>query len=224
MKLALSLLGLAACASAFAPQTNSASSTALQMSEKVECFGATPLKGTTFFLGEHVWDKLTMDLGSAETGTFLRAAELKHGRSAMIATVGFAAEKLGFTFDKFTPHEYLSVTEGVKFSDLAGMTPMEAFKAMPGEGIAQIFAVIAAIEIYELTHKDGEIKYGESVAPGLQPGGLSGDLGWNPLKIEVTDRRRLSELQNGRAAMFAITAWVFHDMIPGSVPIMLPWE
>ena len=53
---------------------------------------------------------------------------------------------------------------------------------------------------------------------------VAGDLGWNPLKINVTDRRRLVELQNGRAAMFAISAWVCHDAIPGSVPIPLLWD
>jgi Chlorophyll A-B binding protein len=128
-------------------------------------------------------------------------SELKHGRSAMVATVGFALQKLGITFDKFTPHEYLSVTQNVKFADLAAMGPLAALSAIPAEGYAQVFAVIAAIEIYELTHRNGEIKVGESVAPGLQSGGLTGDLGWNPLKIKINDKRRLVELQNGRAAM-----------------------
>jgi len=143
----------------------------------------------------------------------------------MLATVGYAFEKLGITFDKFTPHEYLSVSQGIKFADLAAMSPVEAVKAVPAEGIAQVFAVAAAIEIYELTHRDGEIKTGETIAPGLQPGGLNGyNLNWNPLKIKVTDRRKLSELQNGRAAMFAISAWVAAETIPGSVPFPpLPW-
>ena len=57
-----------------------------------------------------------MEYGSAATGTFLRAAELKHGRSAMLATVGFAFHKLGLTLDHISIHEYLSVTEGVKVS------------------------------------------------------------------------------------------------------------
>lgn len=153
----------------------------------------------------------------------LCCSELKHGRSAMIATVGYAFEKLGITFDKISPHEYLSVTQNIKFADLAAMTPTEAVKAVPAEGWAQVFAVIMAIEIYELTHRGGEIKTGETVAPGLQSGGLTGDLGWNPLKVEVTDRRRLVELQNGRAAMFAISAWVSAELIPGSFPLPLPW-
>ncbi|GMH46241.1 hypothetical protein TrRE_jg11395, partial [Triparma retinervis] len=85
--------------------------------QKVPCFGATPWLGGPKFLGENYWDKLTMEYGSPATGTFLRAAELKHGRSAMLATLGFAFHKLGLTLDHISPHEYLSVTEGVRFAD-----------------------------------------------------------------------------------------------------------
>jgi len=228
MKLAI-LSTLLASAAAFAPVANNArSSTAMnaelmEVKEKVPCFGATPLGGEPVFIGENYWDKFTLEYGSADTGTFLRAAELKHGRSAMIATVGFAFHKLGLTFNNISPHEYLSVTKGIKFADLAAMSPVDAVKEIPIEGWAQIFFAITAIEIYELTHRDGEIKTGETIAPGLAAGGLTGDLGWNPLDINVTDRRRLSELQNGRAAMFAISAWVANECVSGSVPIPLPW-
>jgi len=249
MKTTLTLLGLVSGAAAFAPSSSTTSSmTALRMSDaaaepaepappapeepevpmleitkKVPCFGATPLLGGTVFFGENYWDKITMEYGSAETGKYIRAAELKHGRAAMVATVGYAFHKMGFTFDNISVHEYLSPTQGVKFADLAAMTPLEAMKNVPGEGLAQMFAACALVEIFELTHADGEIKVGESVAPGLQPGGLTGDLGWNPLQINITDRRRLSEIQNGRAAMFAICAWIAADSIPGAVPLWLPW-
>lgn len=223
MKLVISLLGLVGLASAFAPASQKAASSTSLNGEKVECFGATPFIGGTRFVGEREWDLFTQEWGSAETGTFLRAAELKHGRSAMIATVGFAFQKLGITFDNISPHEYLSITQGIKFADLAAMTPLEAMKSLPAESWGQMFAAISLVEIYELTHKNGKVAYDETVAPGLQPGGLTGDLGWNPLGVEVTDRRRLVELQNGRAAMFAISAWVCADAIPGSVPLPLPW-
>jgi len=231
MKLAaLASILLLSTASAFAPSAKTAvSSTSalnaelLQIKEKVPCFGATPLGGEPVFIGENYWDKLTLELGSAATGTYLQAAELKHGRSAMLAVVGFAFHKLGWTLNNISPHEYLSVTHNVKFADLAAMSPIDAIGAVPLEGMAQIFMAIAAIEIYELTHRNGAIVEGESVAPGLQAGGLTGDLGWNPLKIKITDRRRLSEIQNGRAAMFAICAWVANEAIAGSVPIPMPW-
>lgn len=246
MKLALLSSILLTSASAFAPVSNSVAPTVRFMADeeaaaeeaapevvaepaptgpqKVPCFGATPFLGKEpVFVGENYWDKITMEWGSADTGTFVRAAELKHGRSAMIATVGFAFHKLGITLNNISPHEYLSVTQGIKFADLQAMTPMEAVLKVPVEGYAQVFAAIAIIEIFELTHKQGKLASDERVAPGLQAGGLTGDLGWNPLKLAVTDRRRLVELQNGRAAMVAICAWLAHDAIAGSVPVPLPW-
>jgi len=228
MKLAtFSLLSLLTGAAAFAPSQVAPKSFALNAAsagkDKVPCFGATPLIGEPVFFGENYWDKLTRDFGSAETGLFLRAAELKHGRSAMVATVGYSFHKLGITFNNISPHEFLSVTQNIKFVDLAAMTPLDAMKSLPVESLSQMFVAIAAIEIYELTHRDGEIKVGERVAPGLQAGGLTGDLGWNPLGIKITERRRLVEIQNGRAAMFAICAWVAADSVAGSVPLPLPW-
>jgi Chlorophyll A-B binding protein len=234
MKVCLVSLALSASSAyAFAPSSQSAKTVRapvrmsdsdvplLEIKERVPCFGATPFIGEPVFFGENYWDKLTMELGSEDTGKYIQAAEIKHGRSAMLAVVGFAMQKEGVTFEPF--HEYLSVTQGIKFSDLLAMGPIEAIKAVPPLGLAQIFCAIAAIEIYELTHAGGEIKYGERVAPGLQSGGLTGDLGFNPLRIKVTDRRRLVEIQNGRAAMFCICAWVANEMYPGSVPLPLPW-
>ena len=164
-----------------------------------------------------------MEWGSAETGTFIRAAELKHGRSAMLATVGYAFHKIGWTFNSISPHSYLSVTKDIKFADLAAMNPVDAMKSLPVESWGQMFFFISLVEIYELTHTNGKVAYDETVAPGLTPGGLTGDLGWNPLQITVDDRRRTVELQNGRAAMFAISAWIAAETIPGSVPLFLPW-
>mmetsp|Transcript_22166 Transcript_22166/g.32365 ORF Transcript_22166/g.32365 Transcript_22166/m.32365 type:complete len:227 (+) Transcript_22166:52-732(+) len=226
MKLAvLSFLGLVGMGSAFAPIATPKASSALQMSgEKVPCFGKAPFLGGEIFLGENYWNKLTSEYGSEETGTFLRAAELKHGRSAMIATVGFAFHKLGLTLDHISPHEYLSVTQGIKFADLQAMSPIDAIKAVPAEGLTQMFCAIALVEFYELTHSNGKIVEDSTVAPGLKPGGLTGDLGWNPLNVAVTDRRRLVELQNGRAAMFAISAWVSNEAINGAFPLPLPWN
>jgi hypothetical protein len=248
MKIALSLLALATGASAFAPNSykTPVNHVALRMSDEEpaaaveEAAPAAPAPVAAAkpktppkvigniapfgdAVGKYEWELLTTKWGTAETGTFLRAAELKHGRSAMLATVGFAFHKLGLTLNNISPHEYLSVTQNIKFADLAAMTPLDAMKSLPAESWGQMFAAIALVEIYELTHTNGKLAYDETVAPGLQPGGLTGDLGWNPLRMTVDDRRRLVELQNGRAAMFAISAWVCHDAIPGSVPLLLPW-
>jgi hypothetical protein len=182
---AFALVSLIASVEAFVPQQQGARAPSklqeeakaalFTPAETVPCFGATPmLTGEPVFFGENYWNELTTTYGSEDTGAFLCAAELKHGRSAMVATCGFAFQKTGITFDKISPHEYLSVTENVKFADLAAMSPVEAVKLVPSAGWAQVFATIAAIEIYELTHRDGEIKVGEAIAPGLQSGGLTG--------------------------------------------------
>ena len=219
MKTACALLALASGAAAFAPASQSASSSALSAAPKP--IGDLPPVG---FFGENEWNLLTGEWGSEDTGTFLRAAELKHGRSAMVATTGFLFHEFGWTLNNISPHEYLSVSQGVKFADLAAMTPLEAMQNVPAAGLAQMFTAIALVELYELTHKDGKWAMDEGgVAPGLKSGGLTGDLGWNPLNFDVTEEIQLKELQNGRAAMVAISAWVFHDAIPGSVPIPLPW-
>lgn len=84
MKFAGLCLSLVAAAQAFAPVQDASRSSALRMSdssrdlfepqEKVPCFGAAPLLGGEVFVGENYWNKLTSEYGSAETGTFLRAA------------------------------------------------------------------------------------------------------------------------------------------------------
>ena len=63
---------------------------------------------------------------------------------------------LSAAIDNISPREYLSVTEGVKFADLAAMTPLEAMESMPVEGLTQMFCAIALVELYELTRKNGK--------------------------------------------------------------------
>ena len=75
MKFASLCLALIGGASAFAPASPAAKSSALNMADKVECFGAAPFLGKPLFLGEAEWDLFTQaPYGSPETGSFLRAA------------------------------------------------------------------------------------------------------------------------------------------------------
>lgn len=122
MKLSLSVfVGLIAGVTAFVPTPKpSTPTTALRMSddndvpllqikETVPCFPATPMGGEfPVFFGENYWNKLTSEYGSEDTGTFIQAAEIKHGRAAMMATVGFAFHKLGLTLDKISPRTFFS--------------------------------------------------------------------------------------------------------------------
>lgn len=115
MKLSLPLfLSLVGGAAAFVPTSKSAAATTavgmsedvplLEIKEPVPCFPATPMGGEfPVFFGENYWNKLTSEYGSEDTGIFIQAAEIKHGRAAMMATVGFAFHKLGLTLDNISP-------------------------------------------------------------------------------------------------------------------------
>jgi len=73
--------------------------------------GATaPLKG---------FDPLGLaTLGSDETFLWFRAAELKHGRVAMLATTGYLVQAAGFHFPG-------QLSSGISFESLSSMKPFE---------------------------------------------------------------------------------------------------
>jgi hypothetical protein len=72
MKL-LVLVGVVSSAAAFAPTSSKAfATTALQAEQP---WGGAPLiGGQSLVLGQPEWKRLTQDIGTADTGTFLRAA------------------------------------------------------------------------------------------------------------------------------------------------------
>ncbi|CAM9798354.1 unnamed protein product, partial [Heterosigma akashiwo] len=112
---------------------------------------------------------------------FVRAAELKHGRVAMLAVVGFAiASKVNL------------------YGDAAAIsTPLDAPFMVPFAGNMQILSFIGIIELATL-----DSTYAGEGAPG--------DYGWDPLNFskgktpEQMKDLQLKELKNGRLAMWAI--------------------
>ena len=81
-------------------------------------------------------------------------AEIKHGRVAMVATIGYMVQKFGVHFplylgptgsNVFSPASdeawYLSTSSGVTFSDVASAaSPMEAAQMVPAAGWLQVGA------------------------------------------------------------------------------------
>eukprot|EP00629_Pelagomonadales_sp_RCC1024_P009431 CAMPEP_0119259774 /NCGR_PEP_ID=MMETSP1329-20130426/458_1 /TAXON_ID=114041 /ORGANISM="Genus nov. species nov., Strain RCC1024" /LENGTH=215 /DNA_ID=CAMNT_0007259175 /DNA_START=67 /DNA_END=714 /DNA_ORIENTATION=+ len=164
------------------------------------------------------WDPLNYaDLGSEATVDFFRAAEVKHGRIAMMGCLGYFHHLAGITLPG-----YLSPTERVTFAQLSEMTPAKAWLAVPTAGVQQIFGACAAVEIYSMTHdSNGDFKGGDYWFKG----GLSPDLGFDPLGFKsasaedvLTYKER--ELANGRLAMIGIMGFVAADQIPGCVPAL----
>jgi len=195
--LCLSLIGAAA---AFAPATTKPASSQLAL-------GLDDIGGSSAPLPN--FDPLNLaNWGSDETLLWFRAAELKHGRVAMIATTGYLVNAAGIHFPGM-------LSSDISFESLSTMSPPEAWAAVPTAGKAQILATIFIAELnsegYQGKHymKGGE--FPTMVFPKIDFSGVS----------EATmSRKRTSELNNGRLAQIAILSFISEHYIPGSVPAL----
>jgi len=156
-------------------------------------------------------------MGTVETLSFFRHAELQHGRVAMAAMTGFLFHINGIHFSGM-----LSPTYGVSFESLSAMGPFDAWNAIPLLGQMQILFVIATLE-----HAS------ESLNPAghYTKGGTPGDLKflknfWDTpgftkkLSAAQLAEKRESELKNGRLAMIGIASICSAMAVPGSVPLL----
>jgi len=156
-------------------------------------------------------------LGSPATLKFFRAAEIKHGRVAMAAMVGFLVHINHIHFPGM-----LSPTFGVSFESLSAMGPFDAWNSIPLLGQIQILWTIAGLEHaseslnpaghYTTTGTPGDIKFLKNFwdTPGFT----------KKLSAEQLAEKRVSELKNGRLAMIGIASVVAASAIPGSVPLL----
>ncbi len=171
MKLAIAAL-LAGSAAAFAPQQMGRASTAVN-SYDGELGTIAP---TGFF------DPLNLskNIDQAKFDQY-RLAELKNGRAAMLAVLGYVAPET-YRF----PGE---IAPGLKFADVPN--GIAAIEAIPALGWIQIFFLIGAVDYYGFL---GNFDIGK---PELAP--------------EELEKRQLNELQNGRLAMLAFAELLRHD-------------
>jgi hypothetical protein len=163
--------------------------------------------------GEGAWDPLGLSnihgmiQGSEHAGVFpspqwMREAEIKHGRVAMLAFTGALFQEYGMHFDGTLAGQYYE--KGVNAFEA---TP-SAFATNPA-GMAQILLAIGLTE-------------GVTFPEGAWAGTMKrepGDLGYRVMrKNDVMEEQQIKELKNGRAAMLAIMAFSSAHFIPGSVP------
>jgi len=136
------------------------------------------------------WDPLGLSKdGDVATFKRRRTTELKHGRVAMYATMGYIVPE----YFKFPG--YLSPSEGLSFSDVPN--GLAALDKVPLNGWLQIVLFCGFFEFPT---------YNSSAAPG--------DLGWKALTSSNPDelKRKLNaELANGRLAMIAIMGMLFQN-------------
>jgi len=144
------------------------------------------------------------DTGNEETLLWYRAAELKHGRVAMLATAGWLIGELGITFPG-------DLAYGVPFSSLSKL-PNEAWDQVPYAGKVQMLLAIGAVEFWSEAQKPHYMKGGPM---GLQcdPLGLAANMDKDFLAT-----RQKRELANGRLAMIGIISFFSASAIEGSVP------
>jgi Chlorophyll A-B binding protein len=199
MKLAV-IATLLASATAFAPNQQAASSSALSAASKWD--GKVGVQAP---LGYFDPLKLLVDADESQFEQ-MRAQELKHGRIAQLAFLGNIVVLSGARFPGF-----LSNTENIKFSDLPSHG-IEAISKVPTAGLAQIALFITCVEI------------GSSQLKGEFKGDYTSiiDFGWAK-QTDAWKKKKMSiELNNGRAAMMGIWGLVTHELIGNldSMPIV----
>ena len=133
----------------------------------------------------------------------LRYTEIKHGRVAMLAFLGFitplAGIRLGGDID-YAGNSFDSFPNGV--AALIGPD------AIPFEGQGQIIAFIGLLEVAFMRDVPGT---GNEHVGDFRNGYI--DFGWDDFDEETKLQKRAIELNNGRAAMFGILGLMVHEEI-----------
>merc|ERR1719201_1807372 len=160
------------------------------------------------------WDPFNLALlnfwgqGDDATVGFLRHAEIKHGRVAMAAFVGFIVQSCGVKF----PWE--------PFASISAENPAAQWDALPEAAKYQIVLFVGFLEVFSehsfILEKEGQKHYCKGGKPGYFPTfdtmvhpcplNLYDPFGWLGANMseEVKAKRRNIEINNGRLAMFGI--------------------
>jgi len=224
MKLAIASL-LAGSAAAFtAPVSNqqSVSTTAVSASAELEGLAKklNPLVG--YFDPIGLADYNFWGTTSEETIGFLRESEVKHGRIAMFAFVGYIVHANGITWP------WPMQLDGTPFPKVSSAP--EAWDAISDSAKLQIFAFIGFLEFYNEVGSDKHYMKGGKIGdfPDFDatviPGGalnLFDPFGWNKSRSEEAKAAGLvKEINNGRLAMLGIFGFLSESKIEGSVPML----
>jgi len=163
---------------------------------------------------------------------FLRQSEIKHGRIAMFAFVGFIAGSNGVVFP------WKESLSGTTFADIAAAGgPADQWDALPTNAKLQILGVISFLEWWSensyALEQSGTKHYMRGGKPGVFPSFNKGGIP-HPVPFELYDpfgfsknrpeadkeKGLIAEINNGRLAMLGIMAFVSEAKVPGSVPAL----
>eukprot|EP00635_Sarcinochrysidales_sp_CCMP3193_P003642 CAMPEP_0118897042 /NCGR_PEP_ID=MMETSP1166-20130328/4606_1 /TAXON_ID=1104430 /ORGANISM="Chrysoreinhardia sp, Strain CCMP3193" /LENGTH=272 /DNA_ID=CAMNT_0006836103 /DNA_START=43 /DNA_END=861 /DNA_ORIENTATION=+ len=188
------------------------------------------------FLGKSIgyWDPFKLGeegdfwgLGNEATIGYLRHAEIKHGRVAMAAFLGYCVQSLPIVSG---PHVFDPYRGYV-----AGVTPQEQWDNIPAIAKFQILVFIGMLESYGegAGSPEGYVHYTKGGLPGYFPpiaGGGGGQISFNLFKPQFIEpffpvqsdaekaRGRQVEINNGRLAQIGILSLLSESATPGSVP------
>jgi len=189
MRVLIALASLLAVA-AFAPMGRTAvRNSAISMDGSGLIGAATEIGG--------FWDPIGLSKGkSEETLNWYRAAELKHGRVCMLASLGIWIQ--GAPEQGWIPGFVTKDTNALKAAS-------EVYEKAPG-AVWQILIAIAAVEVLNTSIES--------------KGGRPGDFGWDPANIRPKDDDKLDELQlkelkNGRLAMLGAAGMLYQNALTG---------
>lgn len=129
---------------------------------------------------------------------WLREAEIKHGRSSMLATLGFVAQ------------EYVTLP-GYEHVDDSNLAPAVV-------GVSAMLQIVFWMGVLEFWTNKGNVTMETMFSdPKREPG----NLGFDPLGLakgkseEEMNDMKLKEIMNGRLAMFAIGGMIHHNWVTG---------
>merc|ERR1719163_1827295 len=177
------------------------------------------------------YDQFTV--GQEASIGFLRQAEIKHGRVAMAAFVGYIVQANGIHF----PWALTGGPSGISYADIsAAGSPPEQWDALPTAAKVQILAFVGFLEVISETSSILEQSDNKHYMRGGKPGAFPKFAPWmpHPMPFELFDPFGLSknaspekkekgliaEINNGRLAMLGIMAFVSEAKVPGSVPAL----
>jgi len=182
------------------------------------------------------WDPMNLvdydqfSVGQEGSIGFLRQAEIKHGRVAMAAFVGYVVQSNGIHFP-------WKLTGDVSYADIsAAGSPPEQWDALPTAAKVQILCFIGFLEIMSeskyVLEQSGNKHYMSGGKPGafpslkaVMPHPVPFDL-FDPFGLsknaspEKKAKGLLAEINNGRLAQLGIMAFVAEQKVPGSVPAL----
>lgn len=225
MKLSILSL-LIGSAAAFAPSTSNSGSNVVAKAaiDDLEAIAAKSNPVLKFYDPLQLSSTTIWGETNAATIGFLRQSEIKHGRVAMAAFVGYIVQSNGIHFPWPTSFD------GSPFPSDAG-SPPEQWDALTDAAKWQIILFIGFLEWFSEANGTHYMRGGK---PGAFPNFSDSELIPHPVPLNLfdpfgfsknkSDEKKaeglIKELNNGRLAMIGIIAFISEQKVEGSVPLL----